>query len=196
MERDSDKQIWWVFLIIIAFVAIAGFVVAPLKRSLQDHADVSGVELRNEYANETYGVHFHYPQGYTLVQNEAPLESPHLVSLSFFDVVAYQDFLEDTGAREGPPGITLDIYEGGDLAPEAWLEGNNFLGIPEHGAVTSMAVDNASAARFPWSGLYEGESVVIGESPYVYVFTLTYIDREEVQGLFDAILESVSFDSE
>lgn len=194
MKKRYDTYIWGAFFILIAFVAVAGFIVPALRdREAPDPVTID--EVNNTYVNQTYNVTFSYPGNYRLVTNTDLTENGLLSSVSFFEENEYRAFLESEEAREGPPGMTFEIYENPDaLEEDAWLEERDYFGIPEREEPSPVSVDTGTGVRFAWSGLYEGETVVLSQDDRIYVWSYTYLEQDPAQEIFENMLKSVVFE--
>jgi hypothetical protein len=80
---------------------------------------------------------------------------------------------------EGPPAITIDIYQNNldKQTTEGWIrnsrESNFKLG---EGRLASTTISGFPALSYRWSGLYEGSTIVLAEPNLIYAFTVTYLE--------------------
>jgi hypothetical protein len=106
--------------------------------------------------------------------------------------------LDDTPQNAfGPRGITVEVFDV-DTPPEsaeAWARGTTRSNFDfASGGLTARSVGGVTGVEYAWSGLHEARSVVVFAADRVWMFTATYQDDfEEIEGAFDAFLDSVSF---
>lgn len=145
----------------------------------------------NLYANGTYGISFAYPETYVVSEGERGTpERPH-----YAIVLTHQDDVDVPIGGEGPPTITVDVYQGvGGKTLSTWLhttpESNLSLG---NGSLEDMSVGDIPALFYEWSGLYEGKSVALLHDDSVIVVSVTYLTREDaiIQD-FEKVLEGLN----
>ena len=162
-----------IFAIIIA-LAVGGFLIMQRGSGVGDNQQVPAGS--QEYSNAAYGLSFSYPDTYVLSELDAPGsgERKHHAVL----LMRKEDLPLPQGG-EGPPAITIDIYQNNldKLSAEAWIrntsESNFKLG---DGTITPSTISALPALSYRWSGLYEGTTIVLAQSDWVYVFTVTYLE--------------------
>jgi hypothetical protein len=131
---------------------------------------------QEQYTNATYGISFSYPTSYVLTEMDAPgseMRKHHVITL-----MRKEDLpLPERG--EGPPAITIDIYQNNldKQTTEGWIrnsrESNFKLG---EGRLASTTISGFPALSYRWSGLYEGSTIVLAEPNWIYAFTVTYLE--------------------
>lgn len=129
------------------------------------------------YTSEKYGVSFSYPSSYTLSERDAEgsaMREHHTITL-----IATAD-LPLPVAGEGPPAITIDIYQNDldALTTENWIRNSaesNFKLSPE-GRLASTTIDAKPALSYRWSGLYEGTTIALAQPRWIYAFSVTYLE--------------------
>ena len=162
-----------IFAIIVA-LAIGAFFLMQ-----QDGVEGDGAEGpagSQQYSNVAYGLSFSYPDTYVLSELDAPGsgERKHHAVL----LMRKEDLPLPQGG-EGPPAITIDIYQNDldKLSAEAWIrntsESNFKLG---DGTLASITVGSLPALSYRWSGLYEGTTIVLAQPDWIYAFTVTYLE--------------------
>lgn len=150
---------------------------------LPEHDDALEIPLRlappeamRTYSSTEYGISFPYPSTYLLTEHDAAgsaLRKHHVITL-----LRREDLpLPENG--EGPPSITIDIYQN-DLdrqTAEQWIRNSgasNFkLG---NGLLTRTTAGGLPALSYRWSGLYEGTTVVVAEPAWIYAMSVTYME--------------------
>lgn len=151
-----------------------------------------------EYRNDELGFSYRYPEGvkgYVLVDNESG-EEDVILSLALFDRGEYEDLIESQIAREGPPAITLMVFESeGHQNAADWasqtLRSNLGLG---DGVMTEIFVAGVNGVDYNWSGLYQGRSVVLLKNNLIFMFSVQYLNPEDkITSDFNHILETISF---
>lgn len=129
-----------------------------------------------QYLSVKYGLSFSYPTSYVLSEMDAPgsgMREHHAITLT------RKEDLPLPVDGEGPPMITVDIYQNNldKQTTEQWIRNtsaSNFkLG---EGRLASLTVSGLPALSYRWSGLYEGTTIVTAQPNWVYVFTVTYLE--------------------
>jgi hypothetical protein len=133
-------------------------------------------ESPREYSSDAYGISFYYPQSYVLTEHDAPgsgMRTNHTITLTrIADLPLPKD-------GEGPPTITIDIYQNNldTMTTESWIRNtsaSNFkLG---DGRLATTTISGLPALSYRWSGLYEGTTIALAQPQWVYVFTVTYLE--------------------
>lgn len=157
---------------------------------------LSETQAANEktYANADYGLSFKYPLRYRLVEFDAPgseQRAHHVIALT------YEDNLPIPENAEGPPMITIDLFQN-DLdsqTAEDWIRNtsaSNFkLGEMR---LSTTTVGGEEALSYRWSGLYEGTSIVVAKPAWIYMFSVTYLEPgADIVQDFVKVRDSVRF---
>ncbi len=144
------------------------------------------------YTNNAYGLSFTYPATYTLDERDASgseLRTHHAITLIPTDSLP----LPENG--EGPPTITVDIYQNNldSQTTEGWIRNTNASNFKlGDGTLASTTVSGLPALSYRWSGLYEGTTIALAQPVWVYVFSVTYLEMgADIIQDFVAIRESV-----
>ncbi len=144
------------------------------------------------YFSDRFNLSFSYPVWYKL--SDRDISSGSRVRHS---IVMTPDLVPEVQNGEGPTAITVDIFQNDldEFTAERFAtttsDSNWKLG---DGRLIPATVDGKEGVSYTWSGLYEGKSVVIARPDYVYMFSVTWLTPEdEILGLFDDLLRSVSF---
>lgn len=166
------------------FVIGAGYVSAP---SVPPQGGVS-----SSYSNAAYGISFSYPEGYVLTETDAAgsaQRAHHVITLM------RSGDLPPPEAGEGPPSITIDIYQNDRdaLSAEAWIRNDsrsNFkLG---DGRLASTTISGIPALSYRWSGLYEGTTIALAQPRWIYALSVTYLEMgADIVQDFVAVRDSV-----
>lgn len=184
-------------------VAIALVVVIGGFFLLNGRAPVAVPELpapSNEnlkaYSNEEYGISFSYPSDLYLFERSdgGTPERPQLSLFLVEDTEENRAVLEGrtTEPREGPIGITVDVYQNPEkLSAEEWLQ-NDTTWTVANSTAEPITVAGREGVTFTWSGLYEGKTVVVTEGDKMYVFASTWMSEGDwTRNQFGKILDSL-----
>jgi hypothetical protein len=134
---------------------VAGFLADPNNNNQQN----TPISTDATYSSDKYGISFSYPASYQLTEVDAEgsaLREHHTI------VLQRKTDLPVPEGGEGPPAITIDIYQNNldNRTTEDWIRGDsrsNFkLG---DGTLSKVVVDDKDALSYRWSGLYEGTTV-------------------------------------
>ncbi len=150
------------------------------------------------YSNTSYEISFTYPRSYFLEEQTVRGENdPYVISLTE-DTEENRAMREGRSpGREGPPAITLSVFSAPTTTIEMWVKENplsNFT-LPPDEPFYETRVDTIPALSYRWSGLYEGESVVVKKNNKLYMFSVTYLTPgDEIRGLFNEIINTVTLE--
>lgn len=178
-------------LVVLVLVLVgAGLYVVLRQETPQPGEGPRADSLR--YESSQYGISFTYPSGYTLDERSVPGSGErlhHVITLTRTEDLP----LPENG--EGPPAITIDIYQNDldKLSTEQWIRNtsaSNFkLG---DGTLASTTISGWPALSYRWSGLYEGTTIVQARTAWVYAFSVTYLEMgADIIQDFVAIRDSV-----
>jgi hypothetical protein len=136
------------------------------------------------------------PQGY-VVEELSLTQSPDvLYAFSLIDRAAWEELKQSTTPREGPPSITVYVFDNASGMPaEEWVGQNMYANYMEEVAqVHDTTVGNVPAIKYHTTGLYEGEAVVVSYSGRIYLLMGSYFTREDqIARDFEEILQTVEF---
>ncbi len=145
------------------------------------------------YENAQYGITFSYPDSYSIDGREVGNgERGHFA----ITLIAKKDKARVPTGGEGPPAITIDIYQNNldKLSVENWIRNtsaSNFK-LSLNGKLTPIVAAGVKGFYYQWDGLYRGESTVIAHEGNILVFTATYLDAgDQIRTDFGQILSSV-----
>ncbi len=145
------------------------------------------------YTNERYGLSLSYPDSYTLQEREVGNGERGHYSITIIDTVALANLPE---AGEGPPSITIDIYQNDldKLTVEQWIRNtsaSNFKLSPDEVLIPN-SVAGVEGLYYRWDGLYPGESIVIAHKGNIVVFSATHLSPDDqIRQDFNRLLGSV-----
>lgn len=158
-----------------------GSALAPLPQAV----------VEQSYTNDLYGISFAYPAGYVLTEGEVgTAERRHY----FISIVRDEDAAPRENS-EGPAAISFDIYQNdNDKQTLAhWLTSSNESNLKlGDGSYASTTVDTAEAARYSWSGLYQGETTAFLHKNNIVAVSVTYdAPSDEIRTAYAQVLASL-----
>lgn len=145
-----------------------------------------------EYASETAKVSFKYPDSYIVQERDLTINNDpfHLVILTRVD-----DVIPENG--EGSTVITVSIFDLSKPQPlKDWLGTmTNSMPEPAGGYVYKEgALGGEKSLRYTSTGLYESDNVAVQIENRVYVFSSTWLTREDqILKDFENLLSTVTF---
>ncbi|MDH5310733.1 MAG: hypothetical protein OEY08_12295 [Gammaproteobacteria bacterium] len=144
--------------------------------------------------SEAFGLRFHYPADLYLARFERDQgESPRLSIVLVEDLPINVAYVHGraTELMEGPPMITIDVYENPDaLAVDDWFRDRTNWASRAFDVRTGVA-GSREYLEYRWDGLYAGRSVVFSSNAYVYVLSVTWLDASDrLPAVFDRLLDS------
>jgi len=97
--------------------------------------------------------------------------------------------------RGAPPSFIISIFDNSELEFYEWLAANTLL-TNDQGTQETIMVGRASGVMYAWEGMFSGETAVVQNGDYIYMFEGLYnTDTDEARGQdFKDLLQSVSFD--
>ena len=157
-------------------------------------------ETWSRYRNADLGVRFEYrlePDGYALVQQDIEeLPSDEVVeSVSLFNSEEYQELLASDIPREGPPSISLIVFENPDnLSLKQWAEESLVSAFSQAiGEIQELEFSGVPAIRYTYDGLYMTEVTIAHNSGRIYLFSGSYLDEDSaIREDFLEMLEYIS----
>ena len=168
MSRFNILVLGIVVVLIGVFVMGAGYVSAP---SVPPQDDTTP-----SYSSAEYGISFSYPEGYVLTEKDLPGSAQrkhHVITLMRSADLPLPE------AGEGPPSITIDVYQNNldSLSTEAWVRNSSQSNFKMgDGRLASTTVSGLPALSYRWSGLYEGTTIALAQPRWVYALTVTYLE--------------------
>lgn len=167
------------FLVVLGLLIAAGaiFVIATDDSPMPTTDPVGEEQSRMQtYSSDEYGISFSYPDSYTLTEIDVPgsaLREQHSI------VLQRTEDLPAPEGGEGPPSITIDIYQN-DLdsqTTEGWIRNTSQSNF-KLGDMTlrETTIDGKDALSYRWDGLYSGTTVAIARPSWVYAFNVMYLE--------------------
>ena len=196
------KLIW---LVVIAALVLVGFFFykSQTASDSMDNVDIVSPEIpkgkvgMSLYENYLYSFKFEYPENLYMKEQEGVLGKSDLSMVLVEGTKENIDLIEGRYSgpgREGPTMISIDVYKNEKmLSSEEWAKQdvNWNTGDKE---VSFIKVNGIQAVAYSWSGLYEGENVIITKGQKAYVFSVTWMNPEDqILKDFDMILKSFTF---
>jgi hypothetical protein len=186
---SPQKRVW----LVVGIVAILALVGAfhYYKRSQQVVTPTEAV-TSIVYSNVADGVTFSYPSTYALETHELDIEG---MKGKYLTLTPADIELPDAG--EGPPGITIEIFENKKrISLEKWLESNTHgtSALASHWKPDEQVVGGEKGITYTASGLYESDNIAVSHGEKIYVFSASWATRDD-QTLKDlqSVLTSVQF---
>lgn len=145
------------------------------------------------YESDRYGVSFSYPDYYKLQEQDAPgsgLREHHAI------VLIHKDNLPLPRNGDGPPTITIDIYQNNldTQTTRSWIENtaaSNFK-LSSDGRLATTTIDSVSSLEYTWDGLYQGRTRAAAAHEWIYAFSVMYNDpNDRIVRDFDELLSTV-----
>jgi hypothetical protein len=181
---------------IVLFIA-AGVVCAFWHPSFNDASKDQRIE---KYSSEKLGLSFVVPKGYFVAREVDEGNSER----KWYSVVLMEDTEESRGFLSGkyqntefPPTITIGIFQNNleRYSARQFVEGTSFSNFKlSDGRMTEVSVDGKPGLRYPASGLYENENVVVAMPDFVYMFTVFYnAPTDKNAAAFEEVLGTSNF---
>lgn len=153
------------------------------------------------YHSEKFGIEFSYPDDYFIGFEESfeGERGQNFVVLAEDTLENRRVFAGEEPGREGPPTITVAIYQNNldNYTARSFVENTNFSNFKlSDGKTTEVIVGGEKGLRYSATGLYENENVVVARPDYVYMFTAFYLTPEDrILSEFDKLLDTIKFDA-
>jgi len=154
--------------------------VATYVYFLNADKNVPEVQVQSDktYQNDRYGISFTYPNDYILSEGERGAEG----SGHYAIVLVRQEDAAPRENSEGPPGITIDIYQDAGHGLIGWLKNSDQSNFKlSDGTFASTTVSGADAVSYHWSGLYEAEDTAFIHNGNVISVAVTHITNTDPQ---------------
>lgn len=175
--------------ILIATAALfTGFLLLAWNNPIPD----SGTK-NHTYTSEKYGISFSYPDDYVLSEQTMPgggEREHHSIT------IIHKNNLPVPTDGEGPPAITIDIYQNNldKLSTESWIRNtpaSNFK-LSSEQRLSSLTIAGKPALSYRWSGLYEGTTIVLADDMWIYALSVTYLSPgDDIIQDFVSLRESI-----
>jgi len=169
-----------------------------------DHeAFMKNGETWSRYRNDDLGIRFEYrvePNGYVLIdqrENYSGYDSDELIeAVSLFNKREYAELLASTAPREGPPSITVLVFDNSEeLDPNTWAEthslfSNIALATSE---IKTIQFSGNTAVRYIADGLYTNDVIVAENNGRIYLIFGSYsVEDSPIREDFIRMLEYIS----
>jgi hypothetical protein len=185
-----ENRNWTLLIGIVVLAVIAGGMYYWQKSKPADTpAPVTTTPV--VYDSSTDGLSFSYPSSYKLDEHQLDITTMKgkYLTLTPKNVQVPQD-------SEGPPGLTVEIFENPrNTALADWLKEITSGTPPVEGAsTTSIAVAGEPGIKYQATGLYESDNVATKHGTHIYVFSASWLTRQD-QTLrdLDTLLSTVQF---
>lgn len=188
---SSTKKIWIGVGIAALLCIVAGFQYwARIYQAPPENQPTATAPL--VYDSVQDGITFSYPAHYTLQLHELDITT---MTGKYLTLIPSEAQIPVGG--EGPPSITVGIFENPQKTPLAdWLKIiTNGAPMPASGwdfAEGTVAGENAIA--YTATGLYESDNVAVAHGTRVYLFSASWMTRDEATLKdLEFLLQSVRF---
>ena len=151
------------------------------------------------YTNTDLGVSFTYdvgPHGFTLTEATATVATINKGGVVLMETTEAQ-MLANREDSEGPPTITVQVYENKDAeSAAAWIEthplqSNNELKI---GEPKDVVVGGVPAIEYLVDGLYRIDTIIVAHDSSIYVVTGSYLEENSlVRSQFLSLIQTLTF---
>lgn len=162
------------YRIIIAIFLIIFFIwIINSRHQIVPAQNTDGLLL---YSSDIYGISFSYPSNYVLGEQDiatSDLQKYHEISL-----IDKNDLPVPING-EGPPAITIDLYKNdiNEYTAEGWANNSKQSNLKlGEGRIATTSISGFPAISFRWSGLYEGTTIVLSKTSFIYTFNVTYLE--------------------
>ncbi len=186
----SPRKITSILLLLVVLVGLIWFSRTQNKSLESD---------KKAYKSISYGISFLYPENYFL--EERPAGNGER---SRFNIILTENTEENrlvregkTPGREGPVSISVNIFQNLENQPiESWVRGmsdsNYKLG---NGELLPVTIGGNNALSYRWSGLYEGNSVVLSHKGNIIMMSTTFLSpTDPIVDIFESILETTTLE--
>jgi hypothetical protein len=164
-----------------------------------DHM-AAGEEQWEQYTDEKTGFTFMYrkePNGYILEESIQGEGENHVKTIVLMLESDYKALQQSTDAREGPPVISLQIFENVEkVQPGVWADRNSSisnvgLSLTD---IEETVVAEANAVRYTADGLYPIDTVIIAHAGYIFMLSGSYLESSSaIREDFQPFIDSLSF---
>ena len=139
-------------------------------------------EMWKRYRNDDLGISFEYrtePDGYILIEQDEnePEDARVLEYVSLFNKKEYLELIVSSVPREGPPGISVLVFENPEgYTANDWVTQNTMfsnvgLAISD---IETTTFAGASAVRYMTDGLYVNDNIVADHGGRIYMISGSY----------------------
>jgi len=160
-------------------------------------------ETWKRYRNDDLGISFEYrtePEGYVLIdqhENYGGYDSDELIeAVSLFNKREYAELLASTAPREGPPSITVLVFDNPSRhEPLEWVEANSlFSNIAlATSEIEAIQFSGNAAVRYIGDGLYTNDIIVAENNGRIYLISGSYsVEDSPIREDFIRMLEYIS----
>jgi hypothetical protein len=190
-------------ILVLGIIAISGALFLEINpdKSVEDGSIVeSGNESRAKTEDNTYGFEFESrtnPLGYVVQKREGNSENPELVSYTLMLKTDYEELMNSSEGREGPPSMSISVYKNTKKQfVRNWAEENSaFSNINlKRTEIGEVTLSGANAIRYGADGLYVSDNVIAASGDFIYHLSVNYLDENsQIKKDFDSLLSSFKF---
>ncbi len=182
-----------VILILIAGIA---FLLAIFTGGPGGKAPVV-LPTEEQYSSSTFDVRFVYPDYYVLAEKKTGSAERNQYEVTL--TADLESARESVSPTEGPVSIVVSVYQNDldNLTAEQFIETTSFSNFKQSpdGVITPVQVAGKQAYWYLWDGLYHGESVVVAEGDWIYMFSVTYnSSKDQIWKDYRELLKTVRFE--
>lgn len=211
MLRYMNKN--YLIILFVIFVAALAFNIYRDNSAIVEERPVVSEDFRNgefPVSDETWrrvtldelgNLQFDFrvvPDGYILVERSLVEEDDKDLQKIYVLMLKkdYEELMASTDAREGPPAITMYIFENRqNMFPSQWAQNHQlYTNLNDDTRTTDVVVGGANAIRYMTDGLYQAENVVVAHGGYVYLFSGAYLAEDSlIRNDFKKLVNDVRF---
>jgi len=170
----QNKNIMWATL---ALVVILGFGAWYIQKNKTEEGPNVVIETGKPYSSDTHKIAFTYPAKYDLT--ERPLDIEDMKGT--YIILNPNDVQVPVGG-EGPPGITITVFENQKNTPLADFlqKATGNTPSPTGGFdFQETTIASKSAIAYTSTGLYESDNIAVANNGKVYIFSASWMTRDD-----------------
>lgn len=169
--------------VILGGIATVALILAVFTGGFSSRAPVV---LTNEklYTSEVFGLQFVYPKHYILDERKTGGAERNIYTITLVeDTEENRRFREGASGSLEPVSMVISAYQNSldRLDPKDFIEKTGFTNFKRSpdGVLTPVRIAGFEGYWFIWESSYHGESLVLGNEDWVYVFSATYRSSDD-----------------
>jgi len=172
------KKILWLILLLL-LVGLSWFFFFQEKNT-----ETPPLELPEKTVHfPKFGLAFDYDhETMTLINQENQTKGDQVFQVNLFTTSEYEALLQSDIPREGPPGISVEVYRNPmSLDKRTWILQNpapNFDPAKSDDLI-NVYIGAENYDSYFWDGLYRARTLVTEKNGYLYLLTTTYLSETD-----------------